>query len=139
MILASLIMVIFAALFFYLLITVKRILRRAFHQEHFQTIVTANCLGFPALRQAFEELNPPVDYARLRMILKCDFPALTFLLKNAANVSQRYSREEQLLIFYFRLLLLSLVARHWLRLPENLLSWSWRRSCNTLPTSWASV
>jgi hypothetical protein len=53
------------------------------------------------------------------MMLKCDFLALTYLLKNSANVNQRYSREERLLIFYFRLVLISLIARHWLRLREK--------------------
>ena len=108
-----------ALFFFYWQVTVQRILRRAFDQEYFQTMVTTIRLEFPTLRKAFEEPNAPVDYARLRMIIKCDFRALTYLLKNAANVGQRYSREERLLIFYFRLVLVSLIARHWLRLREK--------------------
>jgi hypothetical protein len=108
-----------ALFFFYWQVTVQRILRRAFDREYFQTMVTAIRLEFPALRKAFEEPNAPVDYPRLRMMLKCDFLALTYLLKNAANVSQRYSREERLLIFYYRLVLGSLIALHWLRLREK--------------------
>jgi hypothetical protein len=115
----GLILVIAPVLFFCWQVTVQRILRRALPREYFQTVVTANRLEFPALRKACEEPHPPVDYGRLRMIVKCDFLALTFLLKNAANVSQRYSPEEQLLIFYFHQVLLSLIVRHWLRLREK--------------------
>jgi len=108
-----------ALFFFYCQVTVQRILRRAFDQAYFQTIVTANHLAFPTLRKAFEELNAPVDYARLRMNMKCDFLALTYLLKNASNMRQCYSREERLLMLYFRLALISLTIRHWLRLREK--------------------
>jgi hypothetical protein len=66
-----------------------------------------------------EEFNAPVDYPRLRMTLKCDFLALTYLLKNAVNVDQRCSREERLLMLYFRLVLASLITRHWLRVREK--------------------
>ena len=55
-----------------------------------------------------EEFAAPVDYPRLRMMLKCDSLALTYLIKNAANVNQRYSNEERLLILYFRWQFLSL-------------------------------
>ncbi|MGD0014310.1 MAG: hypothetical protein ABSD56_07800, partial [Bryobacteraceae bacterium] len=65
------------------------------------------------------EFNAPVDYARLRMMLKCDFRALTYLLKNAVNVKQRYSGKERLLMFYFRLVFASLIARHWLQVHEQ--------------------
>jgi len=52
-------------------------------------------------------------------MLKCDFRALTYLLKNAVNVKQRYSGEERLLMFYFRLVFASLITRHWLRVGEK--------------------
>jgi hypothetical protein len=120
MVVALLILVFSTALFFfYLQVTVQRILCRAFDGEFLQTLVTANRLEFPALRKAFEEPSVPVDYPRLRRNIKCDFQTLTYLLKNASNVDQRYSREERLLIFYFRLVLGSLIARHWLRLREK--------------------
>ena len=61
----------------------------------------------------------PSDYSRLRMMLKCDFLALTYLLKNSANVNQRYSNEERLLILYCRWQFLSLAARHLLKLGEE--------------------
>jgi hypothetical protein len=53
------------------------------------------------------------------MTLENDFLALTYLLKNAVNVDQRYSREERLLMLYFRLVFASLITRHWLRVHEK--------------------
>ena len=108
-----------ALFFFYWQVAVQRILRRAFDREYFQTMVTAIRLEFPALRKAFEETNAPVDYPRLRLMLKRDFLSLTYLLKNAVNVHQSYSHEERLLAFYFRLVLGSLTVLHWLRLRER--------------------
>jgi len=60
-----------------------------------------------------------MEYPRLTVMLKCDFLALTYLLKNAANVNQRYSYEERLLMLYFKLVFASLVTRHWLKLRES--------------------
>ncbi|MGB9486163.1 MAG: hypothetical protein WCD04_08675 [Terriglobia bacterium] len=120
MFLAALILILSTAfLFFYTQVTCQRILRRQFDREYFLAIVNANRLEFPAVRQMLEEFNAPVDYARLRMTLKCDFLALTYLLKNAVNVDQRYSREERLLMLYFRLVFVSLITRHWLRVREK--------------------
>src|SRR5258708_39517189 len=113
---ASILILSTALLFFYLQATCQRVLRRHFDQQYFHSIVNANRLEFPAVRKALEEFNIPVDYARLRMMLKCDFLALAYLLKNAANVNQSYSREDKLLMLYFRLVFLSLVTRHLLRL-----------------------
>lgn len=121
MFLASLILIISTGLFcFYLQATCQKILRRKFDQEYFHSIVNANSLEFPSIRKALEEFNAPLDYPRLRLTLKCDFLALTYLLKNAANVNQRYSREEWLLIFYFRAIFFSLVLRHLFKLREKL-------------------
>ncbi len=120
MFLASLILIISTGLFFfYFQVACQKILRRRFEQEYFHAIVNANRLEFPAVRQAAEESGAPVDYARVRMTLKCDYLALTYLLKNAANVNQRYSREERLLILYFRALFFSLVVRHFLKRRET--------------------
>jgi len=60
-----------------------------------------------------------MDYPRLTLTLKCDFLALTYLLKNAANVNQRYSHEERLLMLYFKVVFISLAVRHWLKLRES--------------------
>jgi hypothetical protein len=120
MFLASLILIISTALFcFYLQVACQRILRRKFDQEYFLSIVNANRLEFPAIRKGLEEFDAPVDYHQARLMLKCDYLALTYLLKNAANVNQRYTREERLLILYFRAVFFSLMVRHLLRLREQ--------------------
>jgi hypothetical protein len=120
MIIASLILIVSTALFlFYFQATCQRILRRKFEQEYFQSIVNANRLEFPSVRKALEEFDAPVDYSRYRMTLKCDFLALTYLLKNAANAQQRFTREERLLMIYFRAVYFFMVARHGLQLREK--------------------
>jgi hypothetical protein len=120
MVLATLIVIVSTALFFFFLqVTCQRILRRRFHGEHFRVIVNANRLEFPAVRWGLGEFNAPIDYPRLRKMLKCDFLTLTYLLKNAVNVNQRYSHEDLSLMFYFRLVFASLAIRHWLRVGEK--------------------
>jgi hypothetical protein len=120
MILALLILILSTALFFfYFQVTCQKILHRQFDREYFQSIANANRLEFPSLRKSLEEFGAPVDYSRLRMMLKCDFLALTYLLKNAANVNQRYSYDERLLILYFRWQFLSLAVRRLLKVGEN--------------------
>jgi len=120
MIPATFVLILSAALFFfYLHVICQKILRRQFDREYFESIVNANRLEFPSLRKSLEELGAPVDYPRLRMMLKCDFLALTYLLKNAANVNQRYSNEEQLLILYCRWQFLSLAVRRLLKVGEK--------------------
>lgn len=120
MFIAALILVISTALFFfYFQSTCQKILRRSFDQEYSRSIVNANRLEFPAVRKSLEEFDAPVDYARLRLTLRCDFLALTYLLKNAGNLKQRYSHEEQLLIVYFRAVFFFLFVRHLLKLNES--------------------
>jgi len=109
-----------ALLLFYLQATCQKILRRRFDQEFFHSIVNANRLEFPFVRRALEDYDDvPVDYARFRMQLKCDFLALTYLLKNAANARQRLSRQEHLLVMYFRSLFAVLGAFHLLGWGER--------------------
>jgi hypothetical protein len=120
MITATFVLILSAALFFfYIQVTCQRILRRQFDREYFQAVVNANRLEFPSLRKSLEEFGMPADYPRLRMMLKCDFLALTYLLKNSANVSQRYSNEERLLILYCRCQFLSLAVRRLLNIGEE--------------------
>jgi hypothetical protein len=120
MILAALILTISTAMFFfYFQVACQKILGRQFNGGYFQSIVNANRLEFPSLRKSLEEFGEPVDYPRLRMMLKCDFLALTYLLKNAANVNRRYSNEEWLLILYFRWQFLSLAVRRLLKVGEK--------------------
>ena len=121
MFLATLILTLSLAMFFFYLQTIcLRILRREFDREYFLPIVNANRLEFPSVRKAVEEFDAPVDYARFCMMLKCDFLALTYLLKNAANENRRYTPQDRILILYFHLIYLILRARHLLRLDEKL-------------------
>jgi hypothetical protein len=120
MFLAALILIISLGLFcFYLHAACRRILRRRFEREYSLSIINANRLEFPAIRAGIEDFDPLVDYSRTRMMLRCDYLALTYLLKNAANVNQRYTREERLLIFYFRAVFVTWAVRHLLRLREQ--------------------
>jgi hypothetical protein len=120
MIMAALILIISTAMFcFYLQAVCQKILRREFSQEFFLSIVNANRLEFPSIRKSIQDFGSPVEYPRLLLTLKCDFLALTYLLKNAANVNQRYSYEERLLILYFKVVFASLMTRHWLKLRET--------------------
>ena len=120
MFMAGLILVFSTAMFFfYWQVTIQKILRRSFEQAYFQVIATANRLEFPALRSAFESPDGMVDYAHLRTNIKCDYQALTYLLKNACNTKQSYSREERLLMVYFRVALFSLSVRHAFKLGEK--------------------
>jgi len=117
MFLAVLIMTLsIAMLFFYLQTICLRILRREFDHDYFLPIVNANRLEFPAVRKAVEEFDAPIDYARFCMMLNCDFLALRYLLKNAANQKRRYTPQDRLLILYFHLTHLTLRVRHLLRL-----------------------
>jgi len=117
---AGLILILSTAMFFfYFQATCQKILRRQFDQEYFLSFANVNHLEFPSLARSLEEFVEPVDYSRLRMMLKGDFLALTYLLKNAANVGQRYSNQERLLIVYFRWLFFSLAVRCLLRFGEK--------------------
>jgi hypothetical protein len=106
-------------LFFFFQAVCQKILQRRFTQEYFQSIVIANRLEFPSVRTSIRDLGASVEYSRLIMMLKCDFVVLTYLLKNASNVCQRFTCEERLLILNFRVLIFCLATRHLLRLCEN--------------------
>src|SRR5438128_10349917 len=101
MILASMILILSIGLFlFYLQATCQKILAQKFDQEYFQSIVDAKRLEFPFVRKALEEVETPVDYPWVCMTLKCDYLALSYLLKTAATDVQRYSVGERLLRLY---------------------------------------
>lgn len=121
MFVAAAILILSTAMFFFYLQTIcLRILQREFDREYFLPIVNANRLEFPSVRRAVEEFDAPVDYARFCMMLKCDFLALTYLLKNAANKSRRYAPQDRLLIFYFHVTYFLLRVRHCLRMNEKI-------------------
>ena len=104
---------------FYFQATCQKILGRQFEREYFQSIANVIRLEFPSLRQALADPGARLDYSRVPRMLKCDFLALTYLLKNTAEESQRYSREERLLMVYFRWQLISLAARRLLGVGEK--------------------
>jgi hypothetical protein len=105
--------------FFYLQFTCEKILRRNFDREYFRAVVNANCLEFPSVNQSLQDLELPADYSRLLTGLKMDFLVLISLLENASNPIQPYSRTERLLMWYFKLVFLSLILRHWLGWREK--------------------
>jgi hypothetical protein len=120
MFMAALILMVSTGLFgFYLQSLCQKILLRKFAQYYAQPIVSANRLEFPSIRKALEGMEGSPDYSRLAQTLKCDFLALTYLLKNAANVNQRYSYEERLMMIYFKINFYAMVSRHLLRMREN--------------------
>ena len=66
-----------------------------------------------------EQSGASLDYSRLPKALNCDFLALTHLLRNTADVKPGYSKEQWLLILYFRVQFLSLAVRRSLRVGER--------------------
>ncbi len=52
-------------------------------------------------------------------MLKCDFLALTYLLKNVGNAKQQYSSRERLLILYSHSLFLSLAVCRLVKFGEK--------------------
>jgi len=119
MIIATLILILSAALFcFYFQVTCRAILRRQFDREYFHLIATANRLEFLSVRESMEGLEESAAYSLLRQALKCDFLALTYLLKNATNLNRRYASEERFLILYFRWQFLVLAVRRLLGMSD---------------------
>jgi len=120
MILAALILTFSTAMvFFYFQATCQRILGRQFERDYFQSIANVIRLEFPSLRVALEESEASFEYSRLPRALKCDFLALTLLLRNNADAKQGYCKEQWFLVLYFRVQLLSLAVRRFLRVGER--------------------
>ena len=108
-----------ALLLFYLQAACERILQRPFEDPLPDPIVDANRLEFPYVRQTLEEFDTPLDYPRFSMHLKCDYLALIYLLKNAANQNRRLSGSERALAIYFRTLSGALGALHLVKFGER--------------------
>lgn len=120
MFIATLILILSSALFcFYLQETCRRILGKKFDRGHFMPIVNANRLEFLSVRKAIQEASAPIEYSRFRIMLRCDYLALKYLLKTIGNEKGRYSRVERFLMAYFCLAAFSLSLRHLLRLGER--------------------
>ena len=107
-----------AMFFFYFQATCQKILRRQFEREYFESIASVIRLEFPSIRKSLEGHGSPVDYSRVPRTLECDFLALTHLLKTVANPKQGYSKQEWLLMLYFRCQFLSLGVRRLLKVGE---------------------
>lgn len=119
MVMSFLILVFSGALFFfYIQALCERVLRREFSHPYLQDIIEAVRLEYPELRVAAAS-NVSVDYKRALLAFKCDFLALSYLLKNADPARRRLQRREKILILYFRFLLFSLPIRHAFRLKEK--------------------
>jgi hypothetical protein len=108
-----------AMVFFYFQATCQRILRRQFDQEYFRSIANVIRLEFPSLQEALEDSGASLDYSRLPKALKCDFLALTHLLRNTADAKPGFSKEQRVLMLYFHVQFLSLAARRFLRVGER--------------------
>src|SRR5215469_6780451 len=108
-----------ALFLFYLQAVCEQILRRRFEDPLPDPIVDANRLEFPFIRKALEEFEARVDYSRFRVQLKCDYLALTYLLRNAANQHHRLSRPERLLAAYFGTLYGLLTVAHLFGIAEK--------------------
>jgi hypothetical protein len=120
MVVAVLILIFSTAMFFfYFQATCQRVLRREFDRDYFTPVVNANRLEFPSVRKAVLDYTVPVEYSRFRMMLKCDYLALSYLLGSAGNQQRRYSKEDRLLMLYFRLTVFSLTLRHLFHLGER--------------------
>ena len=106
-------------LLFHLQTLCQKLMGRRLTREFYEPIIMAHRLEFPLVRKAIEDCGSSGQYSRLSVTLKCDFLAVTYLLRNASNVYQRVTYEEILLMLYFRVLCASLIARHGLGLRKN--------------------
>lgn len=119
MISAFAILILSTALFFFYIQTLcDKILRRELSRPYFREILGAIELDYPRVRKALS-VNAPTDYLQMRLALKCDFLALTYLVKNANPRRRRFSAQEKILVVYFRVLLFWLAFRHVLHFREK--------------------
>lgn len=119
MILSFLIGILSAALFlFYLQSVCEKVLQREFSEPYFERVLKAMHLEYPCLLAAYSPGNS-VDYSSTQLALKCDFKALSYLLKNGGHPYRFLPRQERLLLLYFHFLLLCLPIRHSLKFRER--------------------
>ena len=100
----------------YLQATCESILRREFDPLRISSLANNCRLEFPFVRKEMEQTGARVDYRWVRMALKCDYLALTYLLKNAGAT---HSRRERMLMVYFRVILSVASAQHLLRVNQK--------------------
>jgi len=120
MILATLILILSTAMFFfYFQNTCQRVLRRQFEREYFKSIAEVMRLEFPAVRKSLDDPYASIDYSRLSKALRADLFALTHVLENTARLDEGPSLEDRLLILYFRCQLISFAVRRFIRVGEK--------------------
>jgi hypothetical protein len=106
-------------LLFHLQALCQKLMGRRLTRKFYEPIVTAHQLEFPLVRKAVENFGSSGECSRLTVTLKCDFLAVTYLLRNASNFDQRVTYEDRLLMLYFKVLFVSLITRHRLGLRKN--------------------
>jgi hypothetical protein len=102
---------------FYIQSACQNILRREFDPARLRSVVNSFRLEFLFVRKEMEQSGAPVDYRWASLALKCDYMALTYLLKNASK--QTYSNRERLLMAYFKTLSLFVSVAHVLKVDEK--------------------
>ncbi len=107
-----------ALLLFYIQTFCEKALKREFGRPYFREVVHAVQLEYPLLRDSYAN-HASLDYAQVRLALKCAFFTLQFLLKNSEPARRCLSRGERLLGLYFRFLMFSMPVRHVLNLKER--------------------
>ncbi len=107
-----------ALMLFYLQATCEKILRRRFAETRCAEIMHAYRLEFASLKEALERPGGP-EWAKMESALQGDFLSLVCLLRNACNTSRRMTKDERLLMTYFRLTFFCLRVRHAFRLSES--------------------
>ena len=118
MILAVMILVSSVALgLFYLQTTCQGILRNEFDPVRLKSVVNSFRLEFLFVRKEIEQSEGPLDYRWASLALKCDYMALTYLLKNASK--KGCSSRDRLLMAYFKILSLFVSAAHVLKMDEK--------------------
>ena len=117
MIVATMVFVVSLALcLFYLQVACHKILSQEFNPERLRSFANSYRLEFLFVRKEMEQAAAPVDYSWVSMALKCDFLALTYLMKNTPGGC---SRKERLLMVYFKTLLMVLSVSHAFKLNER--------------------
>src|SRR5438477_2217567 len=115
MIISSMILISSLAMFLlYLQSACENILRRELNPVRLRLTVNAWRLEFEFVQKEIEDVEGQVDYRWVRMALKCDYTALTYLLKDAGTAN--YSHRERVLMLYFRALSVMMLVQHSLKL-----------------------
>lgn len=96
----------------------EKALKREFSHPYFKEIIQAIQLEYPRLRDSSDS-EALYSYSDARLVLRCDFTALEYLLKNGGPSGGCLSRTERMLVLYFRFLFFCLPVRHAFKLQER--------------------